>query len=221
MFFKFLDPYNAFSINQRFRERRFKFFMSLFDMLPTDRTLQILDVGGTEKFWELMKFPKDRDVVITVLNLEKAETRGKNFISIKGNACDLSAYDNDHFDVVFSNSVIEHLFSFENQQLMAREVMRVGKCYFVQTPNYYFPIEPHWAFPCFQFLPFRTRVFLTRNFDIGHFKKANSDEEAIRRVSEVKLLTEEQMKKLFPSGKVYREKFLGLTKSIVMYHFPV
>ena len=51
-------------------------------------------------------------------------------------------------------------------------------------------------------------------------QKSRTYEEAVLRVSEVKLLSEKQMKLLFSEGKVYREKFLGFTKSITMYHFP-
>ena len=90
----------------------------------------------------------------------------------------------------------------------------------MQTPNYYFPIEPHWLFPFFQFLPFGVRVFLTRNFSIGNYPKSPTEERAIERVNEVKLLSEKEMKGLFPVGKVYREKFLGLTKSLTLYDFP-
>ncbi|MEM2045934.1 MAG: class I SAM-dependent methyltransferase, partial [Candidatus Bathyarchaeia archaeon] len=43
------------------------------------------------------------------------------------------------FDVVFSNSVIEHVGNYDDQKMCAEEIRRVGKCYFVQTPNFYFP----------------------------------------------------------------------------------
>ena len=102
---------------------------------------------------------------------------------------------------------------------MADEARRVGKCYYIQTPNFYFPIEPHWLFPFFQFLPFNVRVFLTRNLNLGHYKKAVNKEEAVQRINEVKLLTELEMKELFPDGKVYKEILFGLTKSITMYRF--
>jgi 2-polyprenyl-3-methyl-5-hydroxy-6-metoxy-1,4-benzoquinol methylase len=69
-------------------------------------------------------------------------------------------FQNDEFDIVFSNSVIEHVGSYEEQNLMASEVRRVGKRYFIQTPNLFFPIEPHFLFPFFQFLPLDYRVTL-------------------------------------------------------------
>ncbi|MBC8844888.1 class I SAM-dependent methyltransferase, partial [Escherichia coli] len=76
-------------------------------------------------------------------------------------ATDLSEIDDQQFDIVFSNSVIEHLYTWENQEKMAKEVLRVGKYHFIQTPNYWFPIEPHWVFPFFQFLPKSIRIRLT------------------------------------------------------------
>jgi len=208
------------SLYQYFRKKRFKFFISLLERVKTDKTIQILDIGGTEIYWERMKFSNNTNVIVTLLNLEKVPTKNNNFISIKGDASDLSLFKDKQFDVVFSNSVIEHLFSFDNQEKMAAEVMRVGKYYYVQTPNYFFPIEPHWEFPFFQFLPFKIRVFLTKNFNLGYYKKAANEEDAIKLVSEIRLLTEKQMKRLFPGGKVYRETFLGvLVKSITLYSF--
>ena len=58
------------------------------------------------------------------------------------------------FDAVFSNSVIEHVGTFEDQKMMANEVIRVTNFYFIQTPNLYFPIEPHFLVPFFQFSSF-------------------------------------------------------------------
>lgn len=217
---KLFNPAYEESLNQKFREKRFKFFISLLERVKSDKTIQVLDVGGTESYWERMNFTDNKNIIVTLLNLEKGLTKNNNFKSIKGDACDMSSFKDKQFDIVFSNSVIEHLFTFDNQKKMATEIMRIGKAYYVQTPNYFFPIEPHWLFPFFQFLPFKIRVFLTKYFNLGHYKRSLIEEAAIKRVSEVKLLTEKQMKELFPGGKVYRETFLGLVKSITMYHFP-
>src|SRR5690606_19913239 len=219
MLTKFLQPTYEKSINQKFREKRFAFFKGLLQTLPQDKTIQILDIGGTESYWNRMKFVNNEHVHITLLNLYKVEVSYPNFTSVVGDACCLLEFRDGQFDIVFSNSVIEHLFTKENQKKMADEVRRVGKNYYVQTPNYYFPIEPHWLFPFFQFLPFRVKVEMTKSFNLGNYPKAPDEEMAVQRVNEVKLLTEKEMKELFPGGKVYLEKFLGLTKSITMYHF--
>ena len=215
-----LDPALESSLNQRFREKRFKFFITLLEKIKSDKPVQILDIGGEENYWVRMNYSGDANIQITLLNLEKTATTKNNIISIKGDATDLTKFKDQEFDIVFSNSVIEHLFSKENQKKMADEARRVGKCYYIQTPNFFFPIEPHWLFPFFHFLPVKTRVFLTQNFNLGHFKKAIDREESIQRVNEIKLLTEREMKELFPDGKVYKEVLLGLTKSVTMYRFP-
>jgi len=213
-------PYNPNSINQKFREKRFKFFKFLMDQVASDEPLKILDVGGTMSYWERMNLTESENFHVTLLNLKAGKVKYSNFISIAGDATNLSQYPDNYFDIVYSNSVIEHLFSKDNQKKMADEVRRVGKCYFIQTPNYFFPVEPHWLFPCFQYLPFEARVFLDKNFTLGPNKKSVTREKAIERVSEVKLLTERQMKQFFPDGEVYREYFMGLVKSVTLYRFP-
>jgi len=215
-----LDPESTVSLNQKFREKRFKFFSSLLNKIKTNGQLKILDIGGTEIYWERMGYLPADYAEVTLLNLEETPTKLTNYKSIIGNACDLSEFEDGSFDIAFSNSVIEHLFAKENHRKMADEVRRVAKYYYIQTPNRYFPIEPHWLFPFFQFLPFNVKVFLTRNFTLGHIEKTNNKQKAISIVNEIQLLTEKEMKNIFPDGKVYREQFLGIKKSITMYRFP-
>lgn len=83
----------------------------------------------------------------------------------------MSLFRNEEFDVVFSNSVIEHLGEYPQQRRMADEVRRAGKRYFLQTPNRYFPLEPHFFFPFFQFLPVSVRVWLLSRFHLGWHKR--------------------------------------------------
>ena len=201
---------------QRLRRRRFHFFLTLIKDLP--RPLTILDIGGTEAYWEQVGL-NEEGLRIILLNLE--ETKGNDpsiFSSIAGNATDLSAWPDQSIDLVFSNSVIEHLFTKENQCQMALEARRVGRSYFIQTPNYYFPIEPHWLFPFFQFLPRSWRIGLTRFAAWGHMPKLTDPKEAATLVDEVKMLRPSEMKALFPSGTLYYEKWLGITKSVSSYY---
>lgn len=214
---KILDEYNIHSIPYWFRWRRFQYFIRL--LHSVHKPLHILDVGGTQEFWESMGF-SDEDVHITLYNLSATPATHLNFTSVTGDATDLSRYRNKEFDIVFSNSVIEHLFTWENQQKMAGEIRRVGKRFYVQTPNYFFPIEPHWMFPLFQFLPKAIRITLTQHFTLGHREKAGTKARAIKSVEEVKLLTCDKMKRLFPEAMMRREVFAGFTKSIVVYYFP-
>jgi hypothetical protein len=96
-------------------------------------------------------------------------------------------------------------------------VERVGKNYFIQTPNKYFPIEPHCVFPLFQFLPFNLKVFLTKNFDLGYIKKTNDKQKAIELVKEVRLISKKEYMQLFKDAHLFIEKFVGLNKSFIAY----
>ena len=216
--------YKIFADNQRknswankARIRRFNLFLSHLEKLSYP--VSILDVGGTQKFWESMNYSPPENVSIVLLNLKETKTTHTAFTSLIGDACNMPEFNDKQFDVVFSNSVIEHLCSWENQRQMASEIMRVGKNYFIQTPNYSFPIEPHFVFPFFHYFPCRIRVWLTSHFSLGHYPKANSLAKAKARVLELRLLTKREMKTLFPDANFFHERIFGLTKSIIAYQF--
>lgn len=77
------------------------------------------------------------DFAITILNVERQAQRHAKIHPAVGDAVDLGRFEDGAFDVVFSNSVIEHLAALENQRLMACEVQRVGKAFWIQTPNFF------------------------------------------------------------------------------------
>ncbi len=113
----------------------------------------------------------------------------------------------DHtFDLAFSNSVIEHIPTWEGQVRYSKELRRVGRRYFLQTPNYWFPIDPHYLFPGFQFLPGPVQRWLHTHFDLGHIRKTGPFE-AIR------LTTKSELRRLFPDGRLLPERFGPLVKS--------
>ena len=156
-------------------------------------------------------------MLITILNLMLQESKYNFIKTTVGDGRDLSRFKEKEFDIVFSNSVIEHLKTYKDQERMAKEVRRVGERYFVQTPNYYFPIEPHFLFPFFQFLLISFRVFLLSHFDLGWYKKAVSHEQAVETANEIRLLKLREFKSLFPDADIYKEKLFGLTKSFIAY----
>ncbi len=206
------------SVNQRFRQQRFRFFRELIEGVKLDRPIRVLDVGGTQSYWENMDFTP-ANVHFTLFNLMEQEVSLPNFTSLHGDATNLAQFQDGAFDLVHSNSVIEHLFTWDAQVRMAREVMRVGKRYYVQTPNRFFPIEPHWVFPLFQFLPLGLRISITERYYLDTIAPEERRRVAEERVKEVRLLTEKEMKALFPGAGIYREIFLGLKKSITAYSF--
>jgi hypothetical protein len=198
------------------RRRRFSFFLSLLN--ECERPLHILDVGGTPEFWQLMGLSYLNQVRITLLNLQTQPASGPIFDSVAGDARDLSRYPDRSFDVVFSNSVIEHLGpALSDQQKMASEIQRVARRYFVQTPNRYFLLEPHFLVPGFQFFPVSLRTWMVSSFDVGWYKRIPDRAAARREVESVSLLSKEQLRTLFPDASIYNERFLGFSKSFVAF----
>ena len=157
------------------------------------------------------------DISITLLNLTKASPMLPNVTAVVGDARRIEMQDAS-FDVVFSNSMIEHMGTFQEQVRVAGEIRRIGRCYFVQTPNRYFPLEPHFLFPFFQFFPLKVRVWLLQNFDLGWYPKTPDEAKARSIVAGVRLLDRNQFSSLFPGAALYEEKFLGMTKSFVAYN---
>jgi hypothetical protein len=204
------------SLSARLRSRRFAFFRQLVDELP--RPLSLLDVGGEWGFWRREGFTEESGISFTILNLGKGEAP-PHVTFVEGDARNMNYFADGQFDVVFSNSTIEHVGGLDDQTRMALEVQRVGKCYFVQTPNRYFPIEPHFLFPFFQFLPISTRVWLLQNYGFSRMGKVTDREKAMALVTEIRLLTEGEMLTIFPGAQIYHERFAGLVKSIVAYKF--
>jgi hypothetical protein len=129
----------------------------------------------------------------------------------------MTMFSDHSFDLCFSNSAIEHLGTLYDQLYMAREVRRVARGYFVQTPNKWFPIEPHFLLPGWQFLPAwaRARMLMQRN--IGCVGRVEDYRLAKATVESIRLLTVAEMKWLFPDGHILREQVGGMTKSIVAW----
>lgn len=208
------------SLSHRLRQERFALFTKLTDRLP--RPLRVLDVGGTVEFWERRGWAGRDDVDITLVNLRAYETPHRNITSVAGDATDLSRWADRSFDIVFSNSVIEHLFTYDRQLAMAREVRRVGRAFWVQTPNYAFPIEPHFmVIPGWHWLPERVRVAILRRIRVGWRGPYPDREEARSKVREVRLMTRREVERAFPGARIVGEPFLGLTKSwVALDGFP-
>ena len=95
------------SAADRFRQRRFARFRELVDGI--DGPIRILDVGGTTVFWERVGYAGHDRIEIVLLNLMEQPAPHDNMTSTVGDAADLSPYADDTFDIVVSNSVIEHL----------------------------------------------------------------------------------------------------------------
>ena len=192
------DNSDSQSLATRMRRRRFELFLSLLRAL--EGRVEILDIGGTQQFWDLMLGDDPADIRVTLLNLEHQRVSSSRFVSSAGDARSLPQFEAGSFDVVFSNSVIEHVGDFNEQRRMASEIHRVGKRYFVQTPNKRFPLEPHFLFPWFQYLPLSVRAWLVHHFDVGWYKRIRDPIAARAEVESIQLLTRRRFSALFPGA---------------------
>lgn len=202
-----VDIEPVFRFFKGFRKQRMRFFYRRLDIRPGTT---VLDIGGREFNWTLMPFTPR----VTILNLSVQGGRSSQFEWVIGDARKLPFPDNS-FDVVYSNSVIEHLGAPEDQRLFAAECRRVGRSYFVQTPNRDFPIEPHLLTPFIHRLPLRWQARLLRNFTLwGLITRPDADARA-RYLQTTRMLTEAEFQSLFPEAEIQREYFLGLTKCFI------
>jgi hypothetical protein len=177
---------------------------------PTDK---ILDVGGFPEFW------KDSGVEshLTIINLQPITppTDNPKIVTAIADGTKLP-YSDRSFDIVFSNSVIEHVHTFDQQRKFALECMRVGKALWIQTPALIFPIEPHYLTPLVHYLPKTWQRRFIRRFTVWAWLTHPNQEMVDRYVDEIRLLTLAELKELFPNCEISRERFLGLIKSYVV-----
>lgn len=169
---------------------------------------RILDVGGYEFKWTILGFFP----CVTLLNLSLP--RESNFTWVVADGRYLPFKDGA-FELVYSNSVIEHLGNFEDQRLFAAECRRVGQNYYVQTPNKWFFIEPHLITPFIHWLPRRIQGLLLRNFTVWGCITRPTSQYCESFMNEIRLLDKSELQRLFPNAEIRHERFFWLSKSVM------
>jgi hypothetical protein len=152
-----------------------------------------------------------------LLNLVKQkipESASDRIKSVAGSGLELK-YPDQHFDLLFSNSVIEHVGTWENQQAFASEARRVGKQLWIQTPAQEFFLEPHYMTPFIHWFPIFIRRKLIKNFTLWGLTNRPTDNQVEHSIDELRLLKREEMVALFPDCLILEEKFIGLSKSYI------
>ncbi len=205
------------SLAFRCRANRFAHIRPLIERIVSEKgRCRILDLGGTEYYWDIFgSFVADNPVEIDLVNLEAGTTRNPKIRPLAGDATDLGALGDMSYDLVHSNSVIEHVGSWKQMMAMAGNVRRLAPAYYVQTPYFWVPIEPHFRVPAFQWLPEQIRARLLMRFNLGFGGRRQTFDAAMRAVQSAVLLDRRQMAELFPDARIERERFYGFTKSLM------
>lgn len=205
------DPKDVKSLSYRLRIKRDHFLREF--LLRNGRS--IIDLGGTSDYWRRvgLDFLKDNGFTVTIVNIEETELGKGPLKCMVGNACKIDLPDNS-FDIVHSNSVIEHVGGWNEVSAFAGEARRLAPAYYVQTPNWWFPIDPHfWKAPFFHWMPEGVRTELLARFSIATAGRITDRRLARQIVEDTRLVTGRQMRELFPDAEFRRERFAGLTKS--------
>jgi hypothetical protein len=195
------------------RAQRWEMFR---DAFPDIGTMRVLDLGGTVASWQSAAV---RPREVTVVNLCHQEDPGEEWIvRIQGDACraaDVLSAAGVHprFDVVFSNSLIEHVGGHARRAELAEQVHELAPRHWVQTPYRYFPIEPHWLFPGIQFLPVAARGRILMHWPLT-YHSADIDTARARAMS-TELLGMAEMRTYFPGSVILRERVFGMTKALI------
>jgi len=218
------------SLSSRFRARRDVRLRALIaDIAARNGAVRILDLGGSVEYWRRvgLDFLRETSAHVTVLNhiaeeLKAADSDASLFATAVGDACDLSAFPAKSFDLVHSNSVIEHVGNWSRMKAFGQEARRVGQSYYVQTPNFWFPIDPHYyRAPLIHWMPRPWQARLLHSFPIAHAGRIGSLDAAYDVLDTTQLIDAQQFAFIFPDAKLYRERLLGLTKSLIaIRHAP-
>ncbi len=196
-------------LGQRARARRWDKMLSVF---PDLSDMRVLDLGGTPDFWSQAPV-KPR--AVHAVNLEPS-WRGYDDGSVTYGCGDATEFEaEESYDLVVSNSLIEHVGGHAMRLRLANVIDRSAPRHWVQTPYRFFPVEPHWLAPAIQWFPFPARVALARRWPKGRPGVHHPERlKAADLVSWVELLTITEMEMYFPSSRIWVERFAGLPKSI-------
>lgn len=219
LFSELCDNTNPRSLATRLRARRSIHLRRLVEQaIAENGRCTLIDLGGTANYWRRLDWfggVRDR-LEITLVNTEGgAESAEPPFHAVCADATDAALFSQQSFDICHSNSVIEHVGNLSRKKAFAANVARLGRAYVVQTPNYWFPIEPHFICPLIHWLPKPLQIFLLMHLSLGWSNRRNTLDEAIERLESIDLLTGRVFRSLFPEAEIIRERVLLMTKSFM------
>lgn len=205
------DADSASSVASSLRSRRWEMFLRL---LPDLSEMRLIDLGGTANYW--LSAPV-RPAHVLVVNLQEQSVDEPWLTCVVGDVCRLAPeWRDERFDVVYSNSVIEHVGGHFPRQQMAEVIHQLGDRHWIQTPYRYFPIEPHFLFPGFQFLPTKLAAKVARSWPLT-WSRPPDERTSVSNALGVELLNETQVRFYFPDSTILKERVAGIPKSLIAW----
>jgi hypothetical protein len=200
-----------------YRARRLGWFVALVDeVLKNKPECRVLDLGGNSSYWrDLETVWRGRNLKFTLVNTVPETGLSGPFTAVNADARQMAQFADKSFDIVHSNSVLEHVGRWKEMRAFAEEIRRLAPSYFVQTPYYWFPLEPHFRVPFFNWLPEPVRLSLVMWRGCGAFPRAETVDDAVRFIEDSNLLDQKRFRALFPDAEIRRERVFGLTKSLI------
>lgn len=200
------------SLSHKSRTKKFELLHAVFSPQPGDRVLDIGASGEVFLRYSLEDvYPYPDRILAGGFELREVQSARSVYPLPRYAVFDGCAlpFPDRSFDLVFSNAVIEHVLGAGRQAEFAREVMRVGKSWFVTTPNYWYPFESHYHLPLIQFLPRPAQRHY--NLLLGtHIPKGT--------VQELGLLSARQLRALFPTSRIARMRVTFWPETLVAYY---
>jgi hypothetical protein len=190
------------------REKRLAWFEAVIQPQAHET---LLDVGGYAWAWtrrpQRVKQIDTLNVHVVAFDPEKYPEH--RIRSMHGDGCAMEFPDNA-YDIVFSNSVLEHVGDWERQKAFAAEVRRVGRRLWIQTPAYECPFEPHFLAPFVHWLPVKCRKLVVRWLTPWGFMERPSKQQVQEMVDTTRLLRRREVAELFPGCQILVERLFGL-----------
>ncbi|HEX3666258.1 MAG TPA: methyltransferase domain-containing protein [Rhizomicrobium sp.] len=221
-----VDYTNPNSLGSRLRRRRRHHLQGLIDRIHARcGQVRILDLGGRRVYWEMFEdnYLASRGVHVTLVNSAEEVARMRQdgrYVALAGDACDLQQFADNSFDLTHSNSIIEHVGGWERMEAFARESRRLAPFCYLQTPYFWFPVEPHFLAPFYHWLPESWRAKLLLRMGLGHYRRAANMGEAMRTIRSAILIDRAQLASFMPETQISFEWLGPFPKSLIAIRAP-
>ncbi len=196
--------------------------MELFNriMKPAENEI-LLDVGAqagpynSNSMQMINSYPWKKNISAVNISSEQIESINKYYPEVNtvvADACKLP-WPDKYFDIVYSNAVIEHVGDFHRQMEMASEIMRVGKRWFVSTPNRWYPFEFHSRLPLVTWLPCKGYLWASSLFSYNHVKGKYTI--GIKKTHNLRLLSSRELRKCFPGSRIIKHRVTFMAEVLI------